>query len=274
MNPFSNANEVLDNSSKSGEVIPNPGEVIPNPGEDEQMKLFQNTSEKTTPPESATFNPSSENPAAFAPAENPNMNPPTSPPAMGGQSGETPFGTPTPSGQGQFFSGSNQQVTPKYNIIDLFWLINQKLIDKKQMEQNEVHLLTLGYNASFGNLRMTFYTCNQNTFTPSSIILANAKRVTTVNMYPEACMELLSKKDTKQPITLFERTIRSDIKWSPNQTTIIWAPNAIRIQTTDPQNASSLFDITSWQVKAFEHSLKFMTTGKSWNMNMQSVFHK
>lgn len=270
MNPFSNANQVLDKpkSSTSNDA-------------ENQMNLFPQTEtveERPTEPSAAPFTPTEGSSAPFTPtegsvAEQNTESVQTTPPPPVGQT-DSPFGTPA--GQNQFFGGgsSGTQQSPKYNIIDLFWLINQKLIDKTQIQPNEAHLLTIGYNASFGNLRMTFYGCNQNTFTPSSIILGNAKRITTANMYPEACIELLSKKDANQPIMLFERTIRNDNKWSPNQTTVIWAKNAIRIQTTDSQNVSSLFDITNWQVIAFEQAMLFMTRGKSWDMNMHSVFHK
>lgn len=207
------------------------------------------------------------------------VNQPFGPPPVGAvsgnsQSGNSPFGTPAvPEGQTQFFSGGGTS-SPRYNIIDLYWLINQKLINKTQMAANEAHLLTIGYNASFGNMRMTFYTCDQNSFTPSSIILGNSKRIATANMYPEACLEVLSKKESNQSVMLFERVIRADNKWTPNQSSITWAPKAIRIQTIDQNNNTILFDLTAWHIAAFESALKFMITGKSWNMNMQSQFHK
>ena len=190
-------------------------------------------------------------------------------PTFGG--GQQPFG----GGQQQQFGGGQQQhQTPKYYIIDMLWLINQKIIKKEQLQQNDRHLLSVGINASFGNMRMTFYDTENNVFTPSSIIIANATRKTVANAYPEACSEILFNKETGKAVFLFERVIRADNRWTPNQTSITWVPNKIIIQSMDSQNNQSLFEIVDWQIIAFEKVLTFMTTGGSWMANLQGTINR
>ena len=190
-------------------------------------------------------------------------------PTFGG--GQQPFG----GGQQQQFGGEQQQhQTPKYYIIDMLWLINQKIIKKEQLQQNDRHLLSVGINASFGNMRMTFYDTENNVFTPSSIIIANATRKTVANAYPEACSEILFNKETGKAVFLFERVIRADNRWTPNQTSITWVPNKIIIQSMDSQNNQSLFEIVDWQIIAFEKVLTFMTTGGSWMANLQGTINR
>ena len=184
---------------------------------------------------------------------------------FGGQQNQQPFGGGQ---QQQFGGGQQQQQTPKYHIIDMMWLINQKIIKKEQLQANERHILSVGTNASFGNMRMTFYDAGNNVFTPSSVIIANATRKTVANAYPEACNEILFNKENAKTVFLFERVIRANNSWTPNQTGITWAPNKITIQSMDSQNNQSLFEIVDWQVVAFEKALIFMTTGGGWIANL------
>ena len=156
----------------------------------------------------------------------------------------------------------------------MLWLINQKIIKKEQLQQNDRHLLSVGINASFGNMRMTFYDTENNVFTPSSIIIANATRKTVANAYPEACSEILFNKETGKAVFLFERVIRADNRWTPNQTSITWVPNKIIIQSMDSQNNQSLFEIVDWQIIAFEKVLTFMTTGGGWMANLQGTINR
>ena len=176
--------------------------------------------------------------------------------------------------QQQFGGQQPQQQQSKYHIIDMLWLINQKIVKKEQLQQNERHLLSVGINASFGNMRMTFYDAGGNAFTPSSIIIANATRKTVANAYPEACNEVLSNKDNGKTTFLFERVIRADNRWVPNQTGITWTANKITIQSMDSQNNQSLFDIVDWQVEAFEKALRFMTTGGGWLASLQGTINR
>jgi hypothetical protein len=203
------------------------------------------------------------------------------------QGGQPQFGTtqqnaPAFGGGGNFQQnqqpfGGQQQSQPqqsKYHIIDMLWLINQKIIKKEQLQPNERHLLSVGINASFGNMRMTFYDAGNNVFTASSIIIANATRKTVANAYPEACNEILTNKDNGKTTFLFERVIRADNRWVPNQTGITWAPNKITIQSMDSQNNQSVFEIVDWQVDAFEKALRFMTTGGGWLASLQGTINR
>jgi len=103
----------------------------------------------------------------------------------------------------------DQPEKQQYHIIDLFWLINRKLIYGQALDPSEAHIMTIGFNASFNNLRCTFLSANQNAITQTSIIIQNATRISGFNIYSEEALLLKAYQNSGTPIIIRERQFKA-----------------------------------------------------------------
>jgi len=95
-------------------------------------------------------------------------------------------------GGGNAFGGNNSGGNGrKYKIFDLYWLVNQKLYKQEQLANNEVAVLNISYNVDFDNLRLSFCTPGQDTFTATGMELKSMDRKTTVNICAEVAVRLV-----------------------------------------------------------------------------------
>jgi len=168
---------------------------------------------------------------------------------------------------------SNEPEKIAYYIIDLFWLINRKIIYNQPLDQSEAHIMTIGFNASFNNLRCTLLSANQNAITPSSIIIQNANRLTGFNIYSEEALLLKTYQQSGSPIVIRERQIKSGTNWNPNITKVVWSKESILITSSD-SNKTVGFSLMQEQINAFEKSLEFMLNGSAWTLAMMSVLKR
>lgn len=165
-----------------------------------------------------------------------------------------------------------EEAPPKYskkhhNIIDMYWLINEKLFAKQPLLDGEAGFLALGYNADFANLRVGFHMPDQESFTRSSMIKDKMKFMTTLNIFSETAYHILDCLRTQRDINVsnFERIIGVDNKWVPNQTQITGNTQAITIKTKNPEGNIFSYTFSGWQITCFASALKYMTEGNSWN---------
>lgn len=169
---------------------------------------------------------------------------------------------------------SQKEYVKKYNIVDLYWLVNQKLFNSQKLNKDEAALLVIGYNADFNNLRIAFHEANAKSFTQTSILKYETKQITTVNLFSETAQKILYNIQTKKfkdEITNFERLFTANVgnnDWKPNPTQITMdIPNNIIIQTKY-NNTLYSFTLLDWQIQAFLNAMKFMTDGNSWKASL------
>ena len=174
-------------------------------------------------------------------------------------------------GQQQGFGGGGQQQSggSKYNITDLYWFVNRKLFSGGTLDQGETGLMTIGFNASFGNLRLSLHGINNNSFTQSSIIMENCQRLAICNIHSEAAAQILASKGNGQPVQLLERVIKAG-NWTPNVSQITWQ-TSVTVQSQDQQGNAHVFTLLDDQVTAFESALGFMIDGNAWVASLMSV---
>lgn len=185
--------------------------------------------------------------------------------------------TPTenPFSRGSIGSREDNKST-KYKIIDLYWIINQKLYQQKQLESNEASLLTIGFNADFTNMRIILRRDMGGAFTPKSIILGNTKMLSGVNLFPETCYEILSKLSKPGKIFTFERVISNDNNWTPNRGLIEITQNGTIIINIEDNRDNQVYviELSGFQANMFINACKFMTDGGAFNLAMEAQFRK
>ncbi|MEO5349612.1 MAG: hypothetical protein H7836_08200 [Magnetococcus sp. YQC-3] len=157
----------------------------------------------------------------------------------------------------------------KYNIVDMHWLINNKLYNKLKLEEDpkEAGFLTLGFNADFNNLRVGFYEITESSITRNSINKDKMNFLTSINIFSETANNITFKLRNNQPLELYnlERIIGLKNQWVPNITMISGDRNEITIKTMTPEEKKYMFSFTDYQVDIFLNSLNFMCNGDSWN---------
>jgi hypothetical protein len=183
------------------------------------------------------------------------------------------FGGFSPTPETASFPTANVEEKQQYHIIDLFWFINRKLIYNQKLDQGEAHIMTVGYNASFNNLRMGLLNNTNNAITGTSLIIQNATRLTGWNIYPEEAILLKAYQGSEQAINLRERQIKSG-GWSPNQTQITWNKDNVAFRSKESNGTIHCFTLMQEQVIGFEKALEFMYNGTAWTLAMMSNIKK
>jgi hypothetical protein len=155
----------------------------------------------------------------------------------------------------------------KHNIVDQYWLINPKLFAKEKLEQGEVQLLTLGYNADFSNMRIALFETNNETFAETAIHKYNAKQIVTANIFTETAEQVIfNVAQAKSGVIYnFERLFSSAMvksEWKPAKS--IFEVDASKGTITIKVNDSHFYVFKDWQLKALLNTFKFMTNGNSW----------
>lgn len=188
----------------------------------------------------------------------------------------TPANTPAPQ-----MSFPTQQSNKKqaYNIVDLYWLINSKLVNNQKLNDDELELAILGYNADFNNLRITLFKTSNSTFTESSILKYEAKQIVSVNIFSETAQQILFAISQKQNgrINNFERIFSSNMAgdWKPSPTIfdidMVNKNITIRIMNN---NKPASFTFSGWEMYALGNAFNFMTNGQAWRSSLQTITSK
>lgn len=169
--------------------------------------------------------------------------------------------------------GGGQQQKRKYKFVQMYILINPKLIANLQLSAGEVPVMEISYNVDYGNLRATFCNVRNDTFDSSSIKVQNMDRATTVNIYPEVAEQLLYNIEhwKGEQIHVFERMIQSSANWTPNTTMFKVEPSNKSVTImTKPSNGNGqfMYVFAESQLNALTNALKFLVNGGAWNLDL------
>ena len=200
-------------------------------------------------------------------------------PAQFAQNGTAPVNqqfqasTPMQMGQQPQYHNNNGDARPKFNIIDMYWLLNPKLYQPNaQFDQGEVPMLILSYNADFNNLRLILCDLTQgiDVRNMTAINVGMFNRKTTVSIYPESAIQLLCAMNSNQPVAvqICERLFSSNNNWQPNRTVITCNQQSVTIATQD-QNMH-LYTLSGYQLLALRNVLEFVTSGLAWGQHIMA----
>ena len=166
-------------------------------------------------------------------------------------------------------NGQQQESNPHNNyIIDMFWFVNKKLYANQSLEQNEAGLLTIGFNASFNNLRIGLYQLNGDSTTNSSIIIMNCTKLANFNIFPEHALQINS---TEGQTNIFERVIRGG--WQPNESVITKTNDIIKFESSY-NNTTFHYTLLDEQIIGFNKAMEFLTNGQSWLAGILGVINR
>jgi len=191
---------------------------------------------------------------------------------------ETPFGvsetdpfataTPVPGPFGAAptdpFSGAppvhnnyQPQEKTKYQILDMFWMLNQK-----QPAQGEAHFVVISYNISFGNLRISFFDRTANSIQGNIAYLDNFKRTVSGTIYPATAFNV--SKSPSVSTTCLEQLFKQipGANWQQERPVCVVQKNQdlIRFTVKDPKYGTYIYDFTGWQREAFIYACEFAYT--------------
>ena len=180
-----------------------------------------------------------------------------------------------------------QQSTPQssgkkgvYNIVDLYWLVNSKLYNHQKLNEDELELAILGYNADFNNLRISLNRASPATFTESSILKYEAKQVMSINVFSETAQQLLFALNQKQvtKVSNFERVFSANMsnEWKPAVSAfeVDGTNKIVTLQVTGSNGRGSSFTFSGWEIFALGNALNFMTNGQAWRASLQLIASK
>lgn len=107
---------------------------------------------------------------------------------------------------------------PKYQIVDLYWLVNTKLINGK-LEPGEASLVILAYNVQFGNLRISFYRGNNIIDLERGFIFRKrGEQVAAVAIYPEQLARIIEREGKEDQFVVMDRIIgEENQEWIENK---------------------------------------------------------
>jgi hypothetical protein len=158
----------------------------------------------------------------------------------------------------------------KYTITDLFWLMNPKFNSANKPMAQEADFVTIQFNTTFGNLRVTMYKINENSINGNVVFLESMTKLKTGVIYPSSAMNII-----KSPMVnimcmeqLYKRNIEED--WQINrpicyiQKGCVPGDESIRcIISEKTTNADyCYYDFNDWQKESFLHSCQYsITTG-------------
>lgn len=162
--------------------------------------------------------------------------------------------------------GAPPVTTPqnKYNIIDLFWLINPKFYanPRQQPGAQEAHFVILSFNIDFGNLRCSFFNLTNNSIQGNIVYLENLKRLVAGTIYPATAFNICNS--TRLATTCIEQLFKQipGATWQQERPVCIVEKNEekIRFGVKDPKNGSYFYDFVGWQKDAFLHACNFVYT--------------
>lgn len=155
------------------------------------------------------------------------------------------------SGQLPQFQGKKEPV--KYNIVNMFWLVNPKIYTKEELLPNEVHFVTISFNIGFGNLRIEVCNMSNESVKDQLICLNKIQRITNGTIYPTAMFQLVCKLPD---VVCYEQIINYD--GSDWQSKI----NPVRFVTNEKGSyvmsiGQHVYEFSGWQKEVLLYCCKF-----------------
>lgn len=166
-----------------------------------------------------------------------------------------PFSTPT---------SNVQNKSNKYQIVDIFWLLNQKYYNNdKPLQEHEAQFVVVSFNITFNNLRVSFFNLTQGSIQGNVAFLSKMQRTVSGTIYPASAFHVVNDIRISK-ICLEQLWQATGEAWQQNRPICKIEKNEkiIRLTIQDNQNGTYFYDFTGWQREAFIYACQFVyTTG-------------
>ena len=157
---------------------------------------------------------------------------------------------------------TNQNGQAKYNIFDLFWMINPKLYTPTKPTPQEAQFAIISFNIDFNNLRISYFNIPENAIQGNIVYYENLKRLVAGTVYPSSAFNIHNSPAVAT--TCLEQLFRQipGANWQQERPVCKAQKNdnLLRFTIADPKNGTYFYDFTGWQYNAFLHACKFAFT--------------
>lgn len=164
----------------------------------------------------------------------------------------TPVGA---TGGGNTFQTGNStpaQAENKYQILNMFWMINPKAYNNGAFLDGEVHFTSISYNVNFGNLRVELANMTQESIVGQMICLNKVNRLVSATLYPTASFQIVS--GIPEVFCMEQIITYTGADWQKNlKPAKITQSEAGIVLSID----SHCYEFSGWQKDAFLYSCKF-----------------
>ncbi len=151
------------------------------------------------------------------------------------------------------FNAPQNKSENKYQILNMFWLINPKVYSGEAMLPNEVHFVTISFNINFGNLRIEVCNMTKESIKEHLVCLNKIQRLSNGTVYPTAMFQLVCKTPE---VACMEQVINYDgSDWQNKINPVKFVTNANGNITM--YIAQHCFEFTGWQKEALLYACKF-----------------
>ncbi len=155
----------------------------------------------------------------------------------------------------------------KYYIMDMFWLINEKVcVAGQTVDEGEASFVIISFNMDFGNLRICLYDHPNGAVQGTSVFQQSLKTLVIGTIYPASCFKLMNIQEGE--ITCMEQLItNTGEQWQKERPQCRFNKinndddDSITLVILDPKtNKSHYFRFAGWQKESLLHACKFAYT--------------
>jgi hypothetical protein len=152
----------------------------------------------------------------------------------------------------------------KYQIVDLFWMINPNLYAQQpKIVQGQAQFVVISYNISFSNLRVSFFDIAPGAIQNNVVFLNNMQRTVSGTIYPASAFCAVNRPRIST-ICLEQLFKATGEDWQQSRPKCLIEKNEeiIRFTIDDAKNGKYFYDFVGWQRDAFLYACQFCyTTG-------------
>lgn len=150
-----------------------------------------------------------------------------------------------------------------YNIQPLFWLLQPKLLQKIDLEENETMFCTLNFNIDFGNLRLQLFNIEKESCIKRNVLFLN--EMTSIIdgcIYPTDCFKIIHSKEIE--FYAFENLVKfTNEDWQLTRPLVHITKNdkEIRLQIENHNGTiKSHYVFSDYQREIFLYCCKYVVT--------------
>lgn len=145
-----------------------------------------------------------------------------------------------------------------YNMINMFWLYNEKQVKRIDFLENEAGFCTIGYNCNFGNIRIDLFELVPDCIIGHCVFLNKLERKFNCTIYPSSIFKFLCAKHIK--MTCMEQLVTfTGEPWQYERPKCILEKKSESVILTIQLHTDEImcYEFLDWQRQTLLHSFKF-----------------
>lgn len=156
---------------------------------------------------------------------------------------------------------NNNQSIKKYNIIDLFWLIDERTFTE-ELPNHFADFVDISYNMDFGNLKITFCRLTEEAIDNHVVFRKSVKTLVSGTIYSSSAYRIMNSKDEISFVCMEQLINKTGESWQKQRPMIQVEKkdfsSGICYEMVIHGENSYKYLFKDWQKEALEHSLNFV----------------